>query len=70
MVWDEMVDKWDDLKDKVKEEWGDLTDEDIDEVGGDRDTLVEKLQGRYGWDRSEAERRADEWETRNRTSPY
>jgi len=61
MNWDQVEGKWKQMKGSVKEKWGDLTDDDLDVIAGKRDKLVGKLQERYGIERAEAQKRADEW---------
>ena len=51
--------KWNQIKGEARKQWGILTDDDWDQIAGERDKLVGKLQERYGWNRAEAERRAD-----------
>lgn len=45
-------------------DWGDLTDDDMELVGGSKDRLVGKLQERYGYAKDDAQRRVDDWATR------
>jgi uncharacterized protein YjbJ (UPF0337 family) len=56
------------IKGKIKEQWGKLTDDEIDEMEGKAEILAGKLQERYGWERSEAERQAREFRTKNNWS--
>ncbi|MBV8843238.1 MAG: CsbD family protein [Bryobacterales bacterium] len=58
---DQFEGKWKQFKGKAKEQWGKLTDDDIQMINGKRDTLIGKLQERYGYAREEAQKRADEW---------
>ena len=53
------------LKGKIKKQWGKLTDDEIDQMEGSAEVLAGKLQERYGWDRTEAERQANEFKTRH-----
>lgn len=53
------------LKGKIKEQWGRLTDDEIDQMEGSAEVLAGKLQERYGWDRTEAERQAKEFKARH-----
>jgi uncharacterized protein YjbJ (UPF0337 family) len=53
--------KWNQLKGEARQQWGKLTDDDWEQIGGSKDKLAGKLQERYGWERQEAERRADEF---------
>jgi uncharacterized protein YjbJ (UPF0337 family) len=61
MNWDQIEGKWTEMKGKARSNWGDLTDDELDQIGGKKDELVGKLQQKYGLEREEAERRADEW---------
>lgn len=64
MNWDIVKGNWNKVKGKVKEEWGDLTDDDITELDGQKDQLVGKLQAKYGWAREDAEKKVDDWASR------
>jgi len=64
MNWDRIEGNWKQFKGKVKEEWGKLTDDDLTLLDGKKDSLVGKIQERYGIKRDEAERRVDDWCTR------
>ena len=48
----------------MKAEWGKLTDDDLTMLDGKKDTLIGKIQERYGIKRDEAERRVDDWSNR------
>ena len=61
MNWDTIKGQWQQFKGKVKEKWGDLTDDDLNVIDGKKDQLVGKLQERYGYEKDEAEREADEF---------
>jgi uncharacterized protein YjbJ (UPF0337 family) len=52
MNWDQIEGKWKEMK---------LTDDELDQIGGKKDQLVGKLQQKYGLEREEAERQADDW---------
>ena len=56
---------WKQFKGKVKEQWGKLTDDDLTVVEGKRDQLVGKIQERYGYQKDQAEKELNEWETKN-----
>lgn len=64
-TWDRIKGSWKQFSGKVKEEWGDLTDDEITEMNGEREQLEGKLQERYGYAREEAQRRVDDWASRN-----
>jgi uncharacterized protein YjbJ (UPF0337 family) len=59
--WDVVKGKWNQFKGDARVQWGKLTDDKWDQIAGNKDKLVGKLQERYGWEREEAERRADEF---------
>ena len=59
--------KWLQLKGEVRRQWGKLTDDDIDQIEGNAETMVGKLQERYGWAKDEAEREFDDFLTRQNT---
>jgi uncharacterized protein YjbJ (UPF0337 family) len=61
MNWDVIEGKWDQIKGKVRTKWSKLTDDDVEYLGGKKDTLVGKLQERYGLMKDAAEREVDEW---------
>jgi uncharacterized protein YjbJ (UPF0337 family) len=65
--WDIIKGNWKQFKGEARKEWGKITDDEWDELAGEKDKLVGTLQERYGWEREEAERRADEnferWQT-------
>lgn len=65
MNWDIVKGNWKDLKGKVREEWGDLTDDEVEQMKGDRDQMVGTVQKKYGWAKSDAERRVDDWASRH-----
>jgi uncharacterized protein YjbJ (UPF0337 family) len=49
------------FKDKVRQNWVKLTDEDLTRIGGRREELIGRLQERYGFAKSEAEREVGAW---------
>jgi uncharacterized protein YjbJ (UPF0337 family) len=59
MNWDRIRGNWQQLLGKVKQQWGALTDDDLSVIEGQRDILVGKLQERYGYEKEQAEREAD-----------
>jgi Uncharacterized protein conserved in bacteria len=61
MNWDQVEGKWKQLKGSVKQRWGKFTDDDLDVIAGRRETLIGKLQERYGMAREEAQKNADIW---------
>jgi uncharacterized protein YjbJ (UPF0337 family) len=61
MNWDQIEGAWKQVRGRVREQWGKLTDDDLDVVAGRRDTLIGKVQERYGVARDEAERQVRDW---------
>jgi uncharacterized protein YjbJ (UPF0337 family) len=58
---DQMSGKWKQMKGAAKQQWGKLTDDDLEVIAGKRDSLIGKLQERYGMAKQEAQTKADEW---------
>jgi uncharacterized protein YjbJ (UPF0337 family) len=58
---DQMSGKWKQMKGAAKQQWGKLTDDDLEVIAGKRETLVGKLQERYGLAKEDAQKNADEW---------
>lgn len=61
MNWDVVAGKWHELGGKLRTKWGKLTDDDIHVIGGKKDELIGRLQKRYGYERDQAEREADDF---------
>ncbi|AZM94982.1 CsbD family protein [Vreelandella venusta] len=61
MNWDKIEGNWKEMKGKARASWGELTDDELTQIGGKKDQLVGKLQQKYGIEREEAERRAEQW---------
>jgi uncharacterized protein YjbJ (UPF0337 family) len=61
MNWDQIEGKWHQLRGSAKQQWGKFTDDDLNYIAGKRESLVGRLQERYGFAREEAQRKADEW---------
>jgi uncharacterized protein YjbJ (UPF0337 family) len=61
MHWDQIEGNWLHFKDKMKNNWAKLTDEDITRICGRRGELIARLQERYGFAQSEAEREVGAW---------
>ena len=53
--------KWKQLKGKAQQKWGKLTNDDLDRVNGRREELIGCIQERYGKNREEAEREANDF---------
>ncbi len=54
--------KWHEVKGKVKEKWGKLTDDDLTEIDGKKESLLGKLESRYGYEKNRAEKELEEYE--------
>ncbi len=52
---------WQDLSSSAQQRWDKLSEDDIAEIEGRVETLIEKIQERYGVAREEAERQVDDW---------
>jgi uncharacterized protein YjbJ (UPF0337 family) len=61
MTWDEIEGNWLHFKGRLRHNWVKLTDEDVTRINGRRDELAARLQERYGFARSEAEREIGAW---------
>jgi uncharacterized protein YjbJ (UPF0337 family) len=61
MTWDQIEGNWLHFKDRLRHNWAKLTDEDVTRINGRRDELAARLQERYGFARSEAEREIGAW---------
>lgn len=61
MTWDQIEGNWLHFKGKLRHNWAKLTDEDITRINGRREELAARLQERYGFARSEAEREIGAW---------
>jgi uncharacterized protein YjbJ (UPF0337 family) len=61
MNWNQIQLDWVQFKGKVRDNWIKLTDEDLTRIGGRRAELIGRLQARYGFARSEAEREIEAW---------
>ena len=61
MNWDKVEGGWKQFKGRVREQWGRLTNDDVDVIEGRRESLVGKIQERYGISREEADREVREW---------
>jgi uncharacterized protein YjbJ (UPF0337 family) len=61
MNWDRIEGAWKQFGGKAREQWGRLTEDDVAVVEGRRETLIGKIQERYGITRDEADREIEEW---------
>ena len=62
MNWDQIAGNWKQMTGRLRQEWSKLSESDIDNAKGNRDSLIGKIQERYGVARDEAERQLREWE--------
>ena len=60
MNWDQVEGKWKEMKGRVRAKFGKLTDDDLEVIAGKKDQLIGRLQQRYGYNKEEAEREADD----------
>lgn len=60
MNWTQIESNWNQVQGKIKEKWGKLSDDDLTVIAGKRDTLVGRLQERYGLTKEEAEKQLNE----------
>jgi uncharacterized protein YjbJ (UPF0337 family) len=58
---DQMSGKWKQMKGAAKQQWGKLTDDDLEVIAGKRESLIGKLQERYGMAKEDAQKKADDW---------
>jgi uncharacterized protein YjbJ (UPF0337 family) len=58
---DTLKGQWMQLKGRIRQQWGKITDDELDQIQGDRETLIGKLQERYGRTREQAEQEVDGW---------
>jgi uncharacterized protein YjbJ (UPF0337 family) len=57
----ELKGRWKQLKGEAQRKWGELTDDDLDQIKGSRESLVGKLQERYGKGRDVVDKEVDQW---------
>ncbi|MBL8659709.1 MAG: CsbD family protein [Rhodospirillales bacterium] len=62
MNWDQIVGNWKQAKGNIRTQWGKLTDNDLEQAKGHRDSLLGRIQERYGIGKEETERQVSEWE--------
>jgi len=58
---DQLAGKWKQMKGAAKQQWGKLTDDDLDVINGQNESLIGKLQERYGIAKEEAQKQVDQW---------
>jgi uncharacterized protein YjbJ (UPF0337 family) len=62
---EQLMGKWNQVKGSVRKRWGKLTDDDVDKIAGQRDTLIGKIQEKYGKSKEEAEKEVDDFTTKH-----
>jgi uncharacterized protein YjbJ (UPF0337 family) len=55
----QMLQGWNQVKNRVQQQWSKLTDADLQQIGGQRSELIGRLQERYGYGPSQAEQEVD-----------
>jgi uncharacterized protein YjbJ (UPF0337 family) len=58
---DQLAGKWKQMKGAAKQQWGKLTDDDLEVINGQNESLIGKLQERYGIAKEEAQKQVDQW---------
>lgn len=58
---EQLESQWVQLRTFLRDKWGNLTEEDIRQINGRYDTLIAKLQQRYGYTREESEAELRNW---------
>lgn len=53
--------RWEQLKAEAKQQWAELTDDDVSAVSAKKDSLIGRLQERYGLLKEDAESQIDVW---------
>lgn len=61
MNWDQITGNWKQVKGQAKTKWGKLTDDDLNVISGKREEIAGRLQERYGYEKEQAEKEADEF---------
>jgi uncharacterized protein YjbJ (UPF0337 family) len=58
---DNLLGKWPELKDQVRQHWGKLTDDDLTRLSGKTEELAGVLRQRYGYGKAQAEIEINNW---------
>ena len=58
---DIMVDRWEQMKSRVKQRWGRLTDDQLNRISGYHDELAGLIRERYGYTHEKARKGVDEF---------
>jgi uncharacterized protein YjbJ (UPF0337 family) len=59
---DTLKGQWHQVKGEVKTQWGKLTDSDLDQIEGQSETLIGKIQERYGYAKDRAEQEFNDFQ--------
>ena len=59
--WSAVSRDWANRKTALAEEWSLLTEEDVEGIDGNRRSLQERLQARYGWTSDESAMQIEAW---------
>jgi uncharacterized protein YjbJ (UPF0337 family) len=51
---DTLKGQWKILKGSIRKQWGNITDDDVDKINGNFDSLIGKIQERYGVSKDKA----------------
>lgn len=66
---DQFKGKWMQFKGELKTKWGKFTDDDLQQIEGNYDKFVGKIQERYGDNKEELMKWADQWYQRTQQPP-
>lgn len=61
--------KWMQFKGELKQKWGKFTDNDLQEIAGNYEKFLGKVQERYGDNKSELMKWADQWHEKSAPKP-
>jgi uncharacterized protein YjbJ (UPF0337 family) len=70
MAQDMLKRQWELLKDRVRQRWSRFTDDDVVQIDGDRETLMSKIQERYGRSPEQAQTDLAQWLAAERGAGY
>jgi uncharacterized protein YjbJ (UPF0337 family) len=61
MNWDQVAQRWSEIRPDIASQWPKLTSDDLESVHGDIDVLVAKIETRYGVLEETAREQVNEW---------
>jgi uncharacterized protein YjbJ (UPF0337 family) len=61
VTWDQVGQKWTQMRGSLRHRWGRLTEEDLDVIAGKKEIFIGRVQERYSISREEARQRIEEW---------